>query len=151
MTETDRIEKKVTLRASRSRVWRALTTPEEFGAWFGVKLEGPFTEGATVRGKITHPGYEHVKMEIQVERIQPERYFAYRWHPYAIDAGVDYSSEPTTLVEFRLDETDGNTVLTIVESGFDRIPLARRAEAFRMNADGWTEQMKNVERYVSEP
>ena len=151
MVNTDRIEKRVTLRASRSRVWRALITAEEFGAWFGVKLEGPFAEGATVRGKITYPGYEHLTFEVLVERIEPERYFAYRWHPYAIDASVDYSSEPSTLVEFRLDEADGGTVLTIVESGFERIPLARRAEAFRMNDGGWTEQTKNIERYVSQP
>jgi uncharacterized protein YndB with AHSA1/START domain len=151
MVNTDRIEKRVTLRASRSRVWRALVTAEEFGAWFGVKLEGPFAEGATVRGKITYPGYEHLTFEALVERIEPERYFAYRWHPYAIDASVDYSSEPSTLVEFRLDEADGGTVLTIVESGFERIPLARRAEAFRMNDGGWTEQTKNIERHVSQP
>ena len=151
MTNTDRIEKKVTLRAPRSRVWHAIATAEEFGAWFGVKLDGAFSEGATVRGKITFPGYEHVTMEMLIERIDPERYFAYRWHPYAIDAGVDYSSEPSTLVEFRLDEADGRTVLTIVESGFDHIPLARRAEAFRMNDNGWTEQMKNIDRYVSQP
>jgi uncharacterized protein YndB with AHSA1/START domain len=151
MTYTDRIEKKVKLRAPRSRVWRAIATAEEFGAWFGVKLEGQFAEGATVRGKITHPGYEHLTMEMLVERIEPERYFAYRWHPYAIDTAVDYTSEPTTLVEFRLDEADGGTVLTIVESGFDRIPLARRAEAFRMNDQGWTEQLKNIERHVSKP
>jgi len=150
-TTTDRIEKKVILRAERSRVWRALTTAEEFGAWFGVKLDGAFAEGATVRGKITHPGYEHVTMEMLIERIEDERYFAYRWHPYAIDPGVDYSTEPTTLVEFRLDEANGGTVLTIVESGFDRIPLARRAEAFRMNESGWTEQMTNIERHVSRP
>ena len=151
MTNTDRIEKKVKLRAPRSRVWRAIATAEEFGAWFGVKLEGPFAEGATVRGKITHPGYEHLTMEMLVERIEPERYFAYRWHPYAIETSIDYSSEPSTLVEFRLDEADGGTVLTIVESGFDRIPLARRAEAFRMNDGGWTEQAKNIERHVSKP
>jgi uncharacterized protein YndB with AHSA1/START domain len=151
MPETDRIMKKVLLRASRSRVWRALTTPEEFNAWFGVKLEGAFAKGATVRGHITHPGYEHVTMEILVERIEPEEHFAFRWHPAAIDAGADYSHEPTTLVEFRLDETDGGTVLTLVESGFDRIPLSRRAEAFRMNDGGWTEQMKNIERHVSQP
>jgi uncharacterized protein YndB with AHSA1/START domain len=150
MTSTNRIEKKVILRAPRSRVWRAITAAEEFGAWFGVKLDGAFAEGATVRGKITHPGYEHLTMEMQVARLEPERYFAYRWHPYAIDAHVDYSSEPSTLVEFRLDEADGGTVLTIVESGFDRIPLARRAEAFRMNDQGWTEQTRNIERYVSE-
>lgn len=148
---TDRIEKSIVLRAPRSRVWRALTDAEEFGAWFGVKLEGQFAEGATVRGKITYPGYEHLTMEILIERIEPERYFTYRWHPYAIDASVDYSSEPTTLVEFRLEEADGGTVLTIVESGFDRIPLARRTEAFRMNDRGWTEQTRNIDRYVSEP
>jgi uncharacterized protein YndB with AHSA1/START domain len=151
MTNTDRIEKSVVLRASRSRVWRAITAVEEFGAWFGVRLETPFAEGATVRGKITHPGYEHLTMEMLVERIEPERYFSFRWHPYAIDAGVDYSSEPTTLVEFRLDEAEGGTVLTIVESGFDRVPLARRAEAFRMNDDGWAQQARNIERHVSKP
>lgn len=150
MTDTDRIEKKVTLRASRSRVWRAIITAEEFGAWFGVKLQGPFTEGATVLGKITNPGYDHLTLEIQIERIEPERYFAYRWHPNAIKTDVDYSSEPTTLVEFRLDDAEGGTILTIVESGFDRIPLARRAEAFRNNSLGWTEQAKNIERHVSQ-
>lgn len=151
VTDTDRIEKRVSLRAPRSRVWRAIADAKEFGAWFGVKLEGPFVEGTTARGTITSPGYEHLTMEILVERIEPERYFAYRWHPYAIDAGVDYSSEPATLVEFRLEEAGEGTVLTIVESGFDRIPLARRAEAFRMNDGGWTAQAKNIERHVSEP
>jgi uncharacterized protein YndB with AHSA1/START domain len=150
-TSTDRIEKTVKLLAPRSRVWRAITNADEFGAWFGVKLEGAFAEGGTVLGRITHPGYEHVTMEVLVDRIEPERYFSYRWHPYAIQPGVDYSREPTTLVEFNLAEADGGTVLTIVESGFDRIPLARRAEAFRMNDGGWTEQVKNIERYVSKP
>ena len=151
LTDTDRIEKTVTLRATRSRVWRAITTPKEFGAWFGANLEEPFTAGATVRGPITHPGYEHLTLEMQIERLEPERYFAFRWHPYAVEAGVDYSSEPTTLVEFRLQEAGGGTVLTITESGFDRIPLARRAEAFRMNEQGWTAQARNLERYVSQP
>ena len=151
VTSTDRIEKTVTLRAARSRVWRAITNAEEFGAWFRVKLEGSFAQGATVRGTITHPGYEHLTMEMRIERIEAERYFAYRWHPYAVDPGVDYSPEPTTLVEFRLDEANGGTVLTIVESGFDRIPLARRAEAFRMNDGGWTEQIANIGRHVSQP
>jgi uncharacterized protein YndB with AHSA1/START domain len=151
MADTDRIEKKVILRAPRSRVWRAITNAEEFGAWFRVKLEGAFVEGATIRGKITHPGYEHLTMEVQVERIEPERYFAYRWHPYAIDPTVDYSPEPMTLVEFRLDDADGAILLTIVESGFDRVPLARRAEAFKMNEHGWTEQTRNIDRHVSHP
>ncbi|HEY3131388.1 MAG TPA: SRPBCC family protein [Acidobacteriota bacterium] len=147
---TDRIEKRVLLRAPRSRVWRALADADEFGTWFGVKLEGPFTEGATVRGQITYPGYEHLTMEVVVERIEPERYLSYRWHPYAVDPDSDYSREPMTLVEFRLDETGEGTLLTIVESGFDRIPLARRAEAFRMNEGGWIEQTRNIERHVSQ-
>ena len=151
MTTTDEIRKSVVLRASRSRVWRALTDAREFGTWFGVKLEGAFVEGATVRGKITYPGYEHITMEVLVERIEPERYFTYRWHPYAIDPNVDYSSEPTTLVEFRLEDADGGTALTIVESGFDRIPFARRAEAFRMNESGWAQQAKSIERHVAQP
>jgi uncharacterized protein YndB with AHSA1/START domain len=146
---TDRIEKKVVVRASRSRVWRAIATAEEFGAWFRVNIEGVFAEGATVRGRITHPGYEHVTLELQVERIEPERYFSYRWHPNAIDPAVDHSGEPTTLVEFMLEDSDGGTAVTIVESGFDRIPLARRAEAFRMNDQGWAGEIKNLERYVS--
>lgn len=148
-SSTDRIEKRVVLRAPRSRVWRALTDSDEFGTWFGVRLQTPFAPGATVRGKITHPGYEHLTMELFVERIEPERYFSYRWHPAATDPQVDYSKEPTTLVEFRLEEAPEGTVLTIVESGFDRIPLARRAEAYRMNEGGWTQQVKSIERHVS--
>ena len=149
MTETDRIEKNIVLQAPRSRVWRAISNAKEFGEWFGVKLDGAFAQGATVHGKITNPGYDHLALEFQIERIDPETYFAYRWHPYAIDPKVDYSQEPTTLVEFRLDESGSDTVLTIVESGFDRIPLARRAEAFRKNEGGWTEQVKNIERHVA--
>lgn len=148
MTDTDRIEKTITLRAPRARVWRALTDAKEFGTWFRVDLEGPFEVGRSVKGRITYPGYEHVTMEVTVERMDPERLFSYRWHPYAIDPGVDYSTEPTTLVEFRLEETDGGTVVTVVESGFDRIPAHRRAEAFRMNSDGWAGQMENIRQYV---
>jgi uncharacterized protein YndB with AHSA1/START domain len=146
---TDRIEKQVVLRASRSRVWRAIATAKEFGAWFRMNLDGEFIEGAPIRGRLTHPGYEHITVEMLVERIEPERYFSYRWRPYAIDPAVDYSAEPTTLVEFTLEEAEGGTAVTIVESGFDRIPLARRDEAFRMNDQGWTGQIKNLERYVS--
>ena len=151
MTNTDRIEKKIILRAPRSRVWRAIANAEEFGGWFRVKLEGTFLEGATIHGKITYPGYEHLTIDMQIERIEPEQYFAYRWHPYAVDPAVDYSAEPATLVEFRLEAAEDGTLLTIVESGFDRIPLERRAEAFRMNDGGWTEQTRNIERHVSQP
>lgn len=149
MTNTDRIEKQILLRAPRSRVWRAIASSDEFGTWFRVKLEGPFSEGATVRGNITYPGYEHVKMEMFIDRIEPEQRFVYRWHPYAVDPGVDYSKEPTTRVEFELIEQGQSTLLTIVESGFDKIPLARRQEAFRMNDGGWAEQLQNIERHVS--
>src|SRR5437667_2980373 len=150
-SSTDRIEKRVVLRASRARVWRAITDAQEFGAWFRVNLEGTFAKGATIRGRITHPGYEHLTMEVLVERIEPERYFSYRWHPYPIDPKKDYSVEPTTLVEFMLEEMDDGTAVTIVESGFDRIPLDRRAEALRMNDQGWAGQIKNLARYVSSP
>ena len=105
-TSTDRIDKTVTLRAPRSRVWRAIADAEEFGTWFRVKLEGAFAEGTTVRGQITYPGYEHLTMELLVDRIEPEHYFSYRWHPYAVEPDVDYSAEPTTLVEFKLDEAE---------------------------------------------
>src|SRR5438552_15422363 len=138
MTSTDRIEKRILLRALRSRVWRALTDAREFGAWFRVALEGPFAEGATIRGRITYPGYEHVTMEMLVERMDPERLFSYRWHPYAVSPDADYSAEPTTLVEFRLEEVPGGTLLTIVESGLDRLPTEPRPMAFGMNTPGWT-------------
>jgi len=146
--DTDRIEKSVLLRAPRSRVWRAITNVEEFGTWFGVRVESAFAQGARVQGRITTPGYEHLTMDITIETVDPERLFSYRWHPYAIEPGMDYSREPTTLVEFRLDEVAGGTRLTVVESGFDRIPAARRAEAFRRNDEGWAQQVKNIERHV---
>jgi uncharacterized protein YndB with AHSA1/START domain len=149
MSSSDRIEKEILLRAPRARVWRALTHHEEFGSWFRVKLERAFAPGATVRGNITHPGYEHVTMEMFVERIEPERLFSYRWHPYAIDPKVDYSDEPTTLVEFHLEEASGGTRLRIVESGFDRLPSHRRDEAFRMNDSGWAAQAENIARHVA--
>jgi uncharacterized protein YndB with AHSA1/START domain len=147
---TDRIEKKIHLKAPRTRVWQALADAEQFGAWFGVKLESPFAPGARVRGKMTVRAYEGKPLELTVERLEPEHLFSYRWHPYAVDPSVDYSSEPTTLVEFHLEEAAGGTQLTVVESGFDALPAARRAEAFRMNDGGWTVQIKNIERYVSE-
>ena len=146
---TDRIEKKIVLRAPRSRVWHAIADAEQFGAWFGARLEGEFAPGARIEGRITSPGYEHMTMEMTVERVDPERLFSYRWHPYAVEPGVDYSNEPTTLVEFRLDEVTGGTKLTVVESGFDRIPVTRRADALRMNDAGWAEQIKSIERYVA--
>lgn len=150
MTDTNRIEKKVVLHAPRSRVWRAIAAAAEFGQWFGVKLEGAFVEGERIQGRITYPGYEHLTMEMLVERIQPESYFAYRWHPYAVNPDIDYSAEPTTLVEFHLADAAEGTALTIVESGFDLIPLERRAEAFRRNDGGWAEQIVSIERHVAE-
>jgi len=148
-SSTDRIEKEILLRAPRPSVWRALTDAGEFGAWFGVKLEGRFAAGERIEGKITHPGYEHLTMYLTVERMDAERLFSFRWHPYAIDPQVDYSAEPTTLVEFRLEDASDGTRLTVVESGFDRIPAARRAEAYRMNDQGWAAQMENIQRHVS--
>jgi uncharacterized protein YndB with AHSA1/START domain len=149
-TSTDRIEKNVVLRAPRSRVWRAITNAEEFGTWFRMKLDGEIVQGAKLHGTVTRPGNEHISpIEMLIEQVEPERYFSYRWHPYALDAAVNYSAEPMTLVEFILDETEGGTAVTIVESGFDRIPLARRDEAFRMNNNGWAGQVKNLAQYVA--
>jgi uncharacterized protein YndB with AHSA1/START domain len=142
------IEKRIELKAPVSRVWQALTDHQQFGEWFRVKLDAPFEPGQVSRGRITYPGYEHVKWEATVQKMEPERLFSFTWHPYAIDPAVDYSAEPTTLVEFRLEPKGNGTVLTLTESGFDAIPKGRQFEAFRMNDSGWTEQMKNIERYV---
>jgi uncharacterized protein YndB with AHSA1/START domain len=148
-SKSDRIEKQTLLRAPQSRVWRALTDAEEFGAWFRVKFEGHFVRGERIQGGITQPGYEHVTLEIIVEAIEPETLFSFRWHPYAVDANQSYASEPTTLVEFRLEPVAGGTRLTVVESGFDRVPASRRDEAFLRNSEGWAIQMVNIERHVA--
>lgn len=146
--QTDRIEKKVLLRAPRARVWRALADAQEFGQWFRADLTGSFRPGGVVRGKVTYPGYEHLTMEVTVVEMQPERKISWRWHPGAVDATRDYSNEPTTLVTFELEDAPGGTLLTMVESGFDALPIDRRAEAFRGNDGGWTEQMQNIERHL---
>jgi uncharacterized protein YndB with AHSA1/START domain len=146
----DRVEKQIEVKAPVSRVWRALTDYREFGEWFRVKIDGPFVPGEVSRGHITWPGYEHLQWEAVVTAMEPERLFAFTWHPYAIDPKVDYSAEPQTLVEFRLEKTAEGTLLTVTESGFDKIPAGRRAEAFRMNQNGWAQQMQNIERYVGE-
>lgn len=145
----NQIEKRIEIGAPVSRVWQALTDSRKFGEWFLVKMDGPFVAGQPVAGQITHPGYEHLRMEIVVKAIEPERLFSYTWHPYALDPGVDYAKEEPTLVEFQLQPTAGGTLLTVTESGFDKIPSARRAEAFRMNDGGWAQQMKNIQVYVS--
>lgn len=146
---TDRIEKTITLQAPRAAVWRALTTAEEFGAWFGARLTGVFTPGARIAGTITSKGYEHLAIEITIERVDPERLLSYRWHPHAVDPAIDYSTEATTLCEFTLEDVPGGTRLTVVESGFDRLPASRRDEAFRMNGPGWAGQLGNIERYLA--
>jgi uncharacterized protein YndB with AHSA1/START domain len=147
-SSTDRIEQQIDLQAPLPRVWRALTDYKQFGAWFRVDLEAPFVAGRPTQGRITHPGYEHVVMRVVVEAIEPQRLFSFRWHPYAVDPTVDYSSEPMTLVEFRLEPTGSGTRLSVSESGFDAIPAGRRAEAFRMNRDGWSGQVRNIADYV---
>jgi uncharacterized protein YndB with AHSA1/START domain len=145
----DRIERQIVLKAPRERVWRALVTRSEFGAWFGARLEGAdFSPGERVRGPISFPGYEHWTLEMTIERVEGERLLSWRWHPYA-QPGEDHSGEPTTLVELRLEDVPGGTRLTVVESGFDRLAAARRAKAFEMNDGGWAAQLKNVERHVA--
>lgn len=149
-SSTDCIKREIHLKAPLERVWRALTTPREFGEWFGVRLEAErFEAGQPVTGQLTISGYDHLKFQFEIETLEPLRVFAYRWHPYAVDPARDYSQEPTTLVVFTLQEENGGTHLTVEESGFDQIPVERRSEAFRMNSGGWEQQVKNVERYVT--
>jgi uncharacterized protein YndB with AHSA1/START domain len=158
---TDRIQKQILLRAKRNRVWRALTDSTEFGTWFGMKLEGPFKAGTPVRGTIVptkvdpevakmQKPYEGFAFEFTVDRIEPEHVFSFRWHPNAVEKGVDYSAEPTTLVVFELKDADGGILLTITESGFDRIPLERRAKAFSANEGGWAKQCELIEKYLEQ-
>jgi uncharacterized protein YndB with AHSA1/START domain len=149
-TTTDRIEKDIVVHAPRTRVWRAITDFREFSKWFQAEMRDPFVPGSLSKGKITYPGYEHLTIEVQVERMEPEHFFSWRWHPYAIDPKRDYSTEPTTLVVFELEEIPQGTRIRVTESGFDQIPLARRLDAFRMNSNGWTQQLQNIARYVGD-
>jgi uncharacterized protein YndB with AHSA1/START domain len=149
-TSTDRIEREILIKAPRGRVWRALSNAEEFGRWFGAALKGQtFAAGKRVQGRITYPGYEHLTLDVTVERVEPERLLSFRWHPAAVEPSVDYSKEPSTLVVFELMEAEGGTLLRIVEIGFDAIPPSRRLEAFRMNSGGWDIQVKNIEKHVT--
>lgn len=154
-----KIEKKVLLRASQSRVWRAISDSQQFGAWFGMKVEGPFVAGKPIKGSIapTKVDPEIAKLqephagkafEILIEKVDPEREFAFRWHPFAVDPNVDYSKEPMTLVTFRLEPKDDGVLLTITESGFENIPLERRATAFESNEGGWAAQCRLIEKYL---
>ena len=158
--DTDGIEKKVLLRAPLSRVWRAVSDPSEFGSWFGVKFDGPFVPGQKLRGRVvpttvnadiakSQKSYQGLPFEITVEQMQPEHTFSFRWHPYAIDPNVDYSAEPTTLVVFALKEAEDGIMLTITESGFDQIPLERRAKAFAANDGGWGMMVKLIGEYLA--
>jgi uncharacterized protein YndB with AHSA1/START domain len=149
-SSTDRIERKVVLKATRARVWQALTNIEEFNRWFQVKVPGKkFTAGQKYSGQVAYPGYEHIVFEVTIEKAEPQKLLSWRWHPAAIDPKVDYSGEPTTLVEFQLQDAVGGTLLTVVESGIDKIPVSRRLEVFRMNSVGWDGQIQNIEKHVS--
>ena len=146
---TDRIHKTMVIKAPKSRVWRALTNADELSQWFGVNLKGcTFAPGQAARGPITIEGYRHVVFEVLVEQMVPERLFSWRWHPYAVDPNVDYSKEPRTLVVFELEDMSGGTKLTVVETGFDLLPVHRRADALKMNDEGWAEQLQNIDKHV---
>jgi uncharacterized protein YndB with AHSA1/START domain len=161
-SDSDQIEKKILLRATRARVWRALTDSKEFGSWFGMRFDAPFAAGAIMRGTLVPTAvddeigslqrpYEGRTVEFTIDRIEPERLFSFRWHPFAIELGVDYSKEATTLIVFELEEAPkGGVVLTVRESGFDHIPLERRAKAFASNDGGWAMQMKLVEKFLAQ-
>lgn len=149
--DTDRIERSILINAPRERVWRALSNAEEFGAWFGADLAGQqFAPGKRVRGEISHVirGHEHVFFDALIERIEPQDVMAFSWHPYAVDAAIDYTQEQPTLVTFTLKDASDGTLLTVVESGFDKVPAHRRREAFEMNSGGWEAQLKNIARHA---
>lgn len=157
---TNRIEKTILLRAPLKRVWRALSDSSEFGNWFGMRFNAPFAPGATMTAvivpttvsqevaKLQKP-YQGISFEIKIEQMQPERLFSFRWHPGAVEPGIDYASEPTTLVVFTLEKAPEGVQLTVTESGFDQIPLARRAKAFSANEGGWTLVIKLIEEYLA--
>ena len=142
------IEKRVEIAAPVTRVWQALTDFRQFGEWFRVKMDGPFVEGKAVSGELTFPGYEHLRMEVVVEQVKPTSYFSYTWHPYAVNPQTDYSQETPTLVEFRLEEIPKGTLLIVTESGFDKLPAERYADAFRMNNRGWEQQLESIRVYA---
>jgi len=147
-SSTDRIEKTMVLRAPRSKVWRALTDPAQFSEWFGARLKDAFSPGARVRGPVTSPGYEHLTMDITIDRVEPERLFSWRWQPGSMDPNID-PAEPMTLVVFELEEVPEGTRLTVRESGFDQIPVSRRGKAYRENDEGWTGQFENLRKYLA--
>jgi uncharacterized protein YndB with AHSA1/START domain len=158
---TDRIEKKILLHAPLRRVWQAFANSSEFGAWFGLKFDGPFTPGAEMRAVLVgtkanaevakaHEKYVGLKLEITIVKMEPERLFSFRWHPNAIERDVDYSKEPTTLVEFTLQETAEGVLVTVTESGFENIPLARRATAFTANTQGWSMMINMIGDYLAQ-
>lgn len=151
MSDTDSIEKRILLKTPLERAWRAVSDSREFGEWFGVKFDGPFAAGAVMRGVITasNTKYDGLPFEITVEEIKPERLFSFRWHPYAVEPEVDYSAEPMTLVVFKLEEAAGGVLLTVTETGFDSIPLERRAKAFAANEGGWSAQVTRIGNYLA--
>ncbi|HEU4733044.1 MAG TPA: SRPBCC family protein [Kofleriaceae bacterium] len=146
-TTTDGITKQITLRAAPARVWRAISNAREFATWFGVELRDELAPGATVRGTVRYQGKE-VPLTFHIERMEPERLLAFRWHPFAVDPAIDYSREPMTLVEMTIAPAADGTLLTVTETGFDQIPAARRAKAFEMNEGGWAAQLENIARHV---
>ena len=146
-SSTDRIQKTILLRAPRSKVWRALTDSAQFGQWFGARLEDPFAAGRQAQGAITIPGYTHIRFKVDVEQMEPERLFSWRWQPGG-DPDKD-PAEPPTLVVFELEAVPEGTRLTVTETGFDRLPPARRPKAYRENDEGWTGQLENIRKYVA--
>src|SRR5262245_14463252 len=147
-TELSRIERKTMIRAPRSRVWKAIADVNQFAAWFHVKAEGTFEPGARVRMTSTYPGHEGTVFYVNINEVTPERRFSWRWNPGS-EQPSEGSQAPMTLVEFLLDEVDGGTMVTLVESGFDQVDPVLRAKAFADNSEGWTIQMENLANYVA--
>jgi uncharacterized protein YndB with AHSA1/START domain len=156
----DKIEKQIVLKASMDRVWNALADSQAFGTWFGMKIEGPFETGKTVKAVITptkvdpevaeqQKPYEGVEFELCIEDVKPNQRLAFRWHPYKTDDDKDLWSQPSTLVSFNLTQQPDGIHLTVTEEGFQNIPLDLRAKAFASNCEGWAIQVQLIGKYLA--
>lgn len=148
MSTQDKLVKVVDIKAPVSRVWQALTDHRQFGEWFRVDLNEPFAPGSRSTGLTLYPGYEGHEWLAVIETMEPETLFAFHWNHEDIEPGVPLAQQPTTRVEFRLEDTGSGTRLTITETGFAALPEHKRVEAIRLNTQGWDIQAKNISDYV---
>lgn len=148
LAELSRIDRTVDINAPRERVWRALTNDEELAAWFQVRLEGEMRTGGVVWMTSVHPQHAGQRWPVRIVELSEPIRMVWQWHPGEVDPAVDYSQQPQTTVTFTLEPTAGGTRVSVSETGFDEIALARRAKAYADNSQGWTEVTVWLKTYV---